>query len=135
MELLIFKYWKPLALVGILAFASLQTWRIERLHADLAHAKAAEAQQRQLAADTEQARKTDHDAAQSSYDTMQTSCASSITNAIRKGRTIEGIIQTTPPADGPRGIVSADSLRAVVEAAPADPGPPSVPPGGHSPRP
>lgn len=85
-------------------------WRKE-VAAQRARAVAAE----RALVETARARLDDQKAAQGNYEDLARTCTADFAEAIKRGRTIERIIQAPAPIAGaPRGIVTADELRDVV---------------------
>lgn len=107
--------WVAIGGAVLLAGAGVQTWRIERLHADLSVSREQTKAKEALRLASEQARDRESKAATVSFEGLQTTCTTLGAAGVQKGRTIERIISAPAPvAGGKRGIVGARELRGVL---------------------
>lgn len=94
--------------------AGIQTWRIDRIKADVRKAVAERNEARGMLTKSEALRTAESQAASDSYADLSKTCAAGLADALKKGRLIERIVNAPAPATGPRGLIGADSLRDIV---------------------
>lgn len=103
-----------IALAVSMGLVGVQTWRLDRVKADLVEqqiaTKTAEAKTRA----SEEARAAEAAAATASFEGLSSACEAGLKIAVQRGRTVERIISAPPRPDGSRGLVGARELRDVV---------------------
>lgn len=100
-------------IAGLVAFGGVQTYRIGNLkHAvDVANGRA-EAYKTGFK-DSESARSKEAKQATTSYDDLNKRCLTNYEEALKRGQTIQTIVNRPPPASG-RGVITAGELQQLI---------------------
>jgi len=114
MTALLLRFWWAPVIALVLTFSAVQTARLKSAQGDLAKAKATITAVSDARAASERARASEATAATNSYDALQSACAAGLSEATKRGRTIERYINAPSNPDGSRGSIDARGLRSIV---------------------
>lgn len=110
---LLLRYWH-FAVIGLLVAAlGVQTYRIGNLKHALDKANGRAEAYKSAYADSEAARGQEQAQATTSYDTLNKRCLTNYEEALKRGQTIQTIVNRPPPASG-RGIITAGELQQLI---------------------
>ena len=109
-----------IAIAALMLATGVQTYRIHRLKADIVEIAEQRDDAMKAAKDSEDLREIEGKAASESYTNLSETCAAGMANSLKRGRLIERIVNAPANPDGSRGVVGADSLRALMGQAEAE---------------
>lgn len=110
---LFLKHWKLVLIAGLVTFGAVQAYRIGNLkHAlDVANGRY-EAYKRGFNS-SEAARNKEASQSKASYNDLNKRCLTNYEEALKRGQTIQTIVNRPPPASG-RGVIAADELQQLI---------------------
>lgn len=108
------RFWWAPVIALVLGFAGVQKVRLDHAKAELVSVKRDLAAMSEAKAASEKLRAEEAKEATDSYSALQSFCTANFQAALSRGRVIERIINAPPNPDGSRGLVGADSLRALL---------------------
>lgn len=107
-------WWREAAIGVLVLLLATQTYRIDRLHRDLADAQARTVIARAETKASEATRAREAGTSKDAFESLRQTCDAGLKLAVQRGRTIEHIVSTPARPDGSRGLVGALQLRDVV---------------------
>ncbi len=111
--ILFLKHWRLALIAGLVAFGGVQTYRIGNLKHALDVANGRYEAYKKGFNNSEAARSKEASQSKASYDDLNKRCLTNYEEALKRGQTIQTIVNRPPPVSG-RGVITAGELQQLI---------------------